>query len=106
MISRIWHGWTRPEQANQYEQLLKSEVLPGIAAKNVPGYLGVHVLRRNLGTAEVEFTVIMWFETLDAVKKFAGEDYERAYVPQKAREVLARFEEHSAHYEVRAELTY
>jgi hypothetical protein len=53
--------------------------------------------------AEVEFVTIMWFDSLDAVRSFAGEDYEVAVVPQKARALLARFDARSQHYEVRAD---
>ena len=106
MIGRIWHGWTKPENAERYERLLKEEILPGIAAKKVPGYRGIQLFRRPAGDEEVEFVTIMWFDSLEAVRQFSGEDYERAYVPQKAREVLARFDERSQHYEIRERLDY
>ena len=100
MIARVWHGWTTPENADAYETLLKTEIFPGIAAKNVAGYRGIELLRRPAG-GEVEFVTIMWFDSLQAVKAFAGEDHETAYVPEKARAVLARFDARSRHYEVR-----
>ncbi len=107
MIGRIWHGWTSPENADTYERLLKEEIFPGIAAKGVSGYRGIQLFRRPLEDGdEVEFITIMWFDSLDAVKEFAGEDYERAYVPPAAREVLARFDERSRHYEIRERLEY
>jgi len=99
MISRVWHGWTTPENAAAYETLLLSEVLPGIAAKNIPGYQGANVLRRAL-ESEVEFITVMWFDSLDNVRDFQGDDYEVAYVPPAAREVLARFDARSQHYDV------
>jgi antibiotic biosynthesis monooxygenase (ABM) superfamily enzyme len=105
MIERIWHGWTAPENADIYENLLKTEIFPGIAAKNVPGYRGIRLLRRPLNK-EVEFVTIMRFDTLQDVIKFSGEDYEKSYVPPKAREVLARHDERSQHYEVRECLEY
>ena len=46
----------------------------------------------------------MWFDSLQAVKAFAGEDHETAYVPAKARQVLARFDERSQHYDLRESL--
>lgn len=100
MIVRIWHGWTKPETADVYENLLKTEIFPGIAAKGVAGYRGIQLLRRPVGD-EVEFATIMWFDSLEAVKAFAGADYETAYVPEKARRVLARFDARSQHYELR-----
>lgn len=105
MIGRIWHGWTTPENADVYETLLKTEIFPGIAAKGARGYRGIQLFRRSLGK-EVEFVTIMWFDSWEAVKQFAGEDYERAYVPAKAREILARFDERSQHYEIRQKLDY
>ena len=106
MIERVWRGWTAAENADEYESLLETEIFPGIAAKNVPGYRSIRLLRRALPNGEVEFMTIMSFDSWDAVKAFAGEDHERAYVPPSARPVLARFDEHSAHYEVRKQLRY
>jgi len=102
MISRIWHGWTTPGNADKYEALLKEEIFVGIQNRRISGFKGIQLLRREVGT-EVEFVTIMAFETLDAVREFAGEDYEAAFVPDKARAVLSRFDERSQHYEVRAE---
>lgn len=106
MIGRIWYGWTRSENADMYEQLLKKEIFPGIADKKVSGYREIQLFRKPLGNDEVEFVTIMSFDSWEAVKRFSGEDYERAYVPPKAKEVLARFEERSRHYEVREQLEY
>ena len=98
MITRIWRGWTTKENAPLYEQLLLTEIFPGIAARNVSGYQGISLCRRDLGS-EVEFMTVMWFDSIEAMKAFAGEDYEIAVVPPKARAVLARFDERSAHYD-------
>jgi heme-degrading monooxygenase HmoA len=106
MIGRIWHGWTTAANAERYERLLREEIFPGIAAKGVPGYQGIQLFRRAVGPDEVEFLTVMWFDSWEAVKRFAGDDYERAYVPAKAREVLTRFDERSQHYEIREQLTY
>jgi antibiotic biosynthesis monooxygenase (ABM) superfamily enzyme len=103
MISRIWHGYTTPDNADTYEALLKEEIFVGIGNRNIPGYHGIQLLRRNLGP-EVEFITEMWFDSLDAVAAFAGADYEAAVVPPKARAVLKRFDERSQHYEIRADL--
>jgi len=98
MISRVWHGWTTPANAPVYEELLRTRILPGIAAKRLPGYHGAHLLRRAAG-GEVEFVTILWFDSLDGVRALAGGDYETAYVPPAARAVLARFDARSQHYE-------
>ena len=100
MICRIWHGWTVPANADAYERLLRSEIFVGIAARGIRGYRGIQLLRRDTG-AEVEFVTMMWFEGFDDVRAFAGTDYERAVVPPAARALLARFDERSAHNEVR-----
>jgi heme-degrading monooxygenase HmoA len=102
MISRIWHGWTTPDNADTYEALLKEEIFVGIQDRRIRGFNGIQLLRREVGR-EVEFVTIMIFESLDAVREFAGEDYEAAVVPPKARAVLARFDARSQHYEIRAE---
>ena len=103
MISRIWHGWTTPANADAYEALLKSEIFVGIGNRQIAGYRGIQLFRRDLG-AEVEFVTVMWFDSLDAVRAFAGEDYEVAVVPPKARALLSHFDARSQHYEVRAEM--
>lgn len=105
MIKRIWHGWTTHANADRYEALLKEEIFPGIEAKQVPGYRGIQLLRREHAD-EVEFITLMEFDSLDAIKAFVGEDVTASYVPDKAREVLAHWDSHSQHYEVREQRRY
>jgi hypothetical protein len=102
MIIRIWHGWTTPDNADTYEALLKEEIFVGIENRRIAGFHGIQLLRRDVG-AEVEFVTIMRFGSLAAVREFAGEDYEVAVVPPKARAVLTHFDDRSQHYELRAE---
>jgi heme-degrading monooxygenase HmoA len=102
MISRIWHGWTTPGDADVYENLLLDEIITGIQDRQIPGFKSIQLLRREAGE-EIEFVTIMVFDSLDAVGRFAGEDYEAAVVPEKARQILSHFDERSQHYEVRAE---
>jgi heme-degrading monooxygenase HmoA len=107
MICRIWHGWTSPSNADAYEALLREEVFTGIAARGIAGFRGIQLLRRGAGgpdangSGEVEFVTLMWFDSLDDVRAFAGEDYAHAVVPPAARALLARFDDRSSHYEVR-----
>lgn len=103
MIARIWHGWTIKENADAYESLLKEEIFIGIKSLQIAGYRGIHLFRRNLGD-RAEFVTVMWFDSMEAVKAFAGGDYETAVVPPKAQALLSRFDERSQHYEVKAEL--
>lgn len=105
MIARVWHGWTSPSNADAYEHLLNEEIFPGIAAKEVEGYEGIQLFRREQD-GEVEFKTIMWFDSIASVRAFAGDNYEQAYVPAKARTLLDRFDSRSQHYEVRVQLTY
>jgi heme-degrading monooxygenase HmoA/ketosteroid isomerase-like protein len=100
MICRIWHGWTSPADADAYERLLRSEIFQGIVARDIPGYQGIELLRRPVADT-VEFVTLMWFDSIDAVRAFAGTDYEVAVVPAAARALLQRFDARSAHYEVR-----
>jgi len=79
--------------------LLKAEVLPGIQGKLIPGYRGIDFMRRNL-EREVEFVTVMWFDSYDAIRAFAGDDYEKAVVPPEARKLLSRFDDRSQHYDV------
>ncbi len=103
MISRIWHGYTTSKNADTYENLLKEEIFIGIRNRYIPGFKEIQLFRRNFGE-EIEFITVMWFDSLDAVRLFAGEDYQLAVVPPKARAVLKRFDERSQHYEVREQL--
>lgn len=100
MIGRIWHGYTTPENADVYENLLKEEIFLGIRNRNVPGFQEIQLFHRDLGD-EAECITIMWFDDIESVHAFAGADYEVAVVPPKARAVLTRFDERSQHYEVR-----
>jgi heme-degrading monooxygenase HmoA len=99
MISRIWHGYTTLENADAYEKLLREEIFVGIKNRKISGYKGIQLLRRQLAT-ETEFITIMWFDSYDSVKRFAGEDYEKAVVPDKARKILSRYDSESQHYAV------
>lgn len=96
MIARIWHGYTTPGNADVYENLLRTEIFHGIGNRHIEGFKDIQLLRRELQN-ETEFIAIMRFDNLDAVKKFAGEEYEKAVVPEKAQQVLKRFDAASQH---------
>jgi heme-degrading monooxygenase HmoA len=97
MVARVWHGYTKPDHADAYEAMLKPELLPGIG--KAKGYQGSYLLRRNAG-AEVEFITILLWDSLDAIRAVAGEDYETAIVPEDRRQHLSHWDAKSAHYEI------
>jgi hypothetical protein len=99
MICRLWRGWTTPENADTYQRIVHSEVIPAIEARRIPGFRQIDLMKRDLGH-EVEFQTLMWFDSLDAIKSFMGEDYAVSHVPPQARAVLKRFDDRAAHYEV------
>lgn len=97
MISRIWHGWTSRANADKYEQLLRAEVLPGI--HRIRGYTGAYLLRRDAANDEIEFITITQFTDMNAVREFAGADYERAVIAPGASGLLTHYDERSQHYD-------
>ena len=99
MIARVWHGWTTPEEADAYEQLLREEVLPDMAEQAGDGFRGAEVLRRA-EEDEVAFITILRFASMAAVRQVVGDDVSAAHVPAPARALLTRYEETVAHYEV------
>jgi heme-degrading monooxygenase HmoA len=96
MISRVWHGWTKREDADTYERMLRATILPGI--HRVAGYRGADLLRRDEGD-EVEFVTVTLFDSMDAVRAFAGVDYEKAVIHADARTLLTHYDERSRHYQ-------
>jgi hypothetical protein len=100
VICRVWHGWTSQENAGPYERLLRSEIFHGIADRKIAGYHGIELLRRD-DRDLTEFVTLMWFDSIEAVRAFAGHEYEVAVVPPAARALLLRCDERSAHYDVR-----
>src|ERR1700749_2165407 len=97
MIARVWRGSTKPEDADAYEAMLKPELLPGIG--KVPGFKGSYFLKRAVGN-EIEFVTILLWEPLEALKNFAGEDYEISIIPEERRKYLSKHDEKAVHYEV------
>jgi hypothetical protein len=97
MIARHWRGWTTPENADAYQELLSGTVLPGL--KRILGYCGGYVLRRDV-VEEVEFVVVNLFDSIQSVQQFAGPDYTVAQFEPEARRLLARVEPLAIHYEV------
>jgi len=102
MIARHWRGWTKVADADAYEDLLRTKVLP--ALQQIEGYRGGYILR-NLGPTESEFVVINLFDSLEAVRRFAGEDYAVPVFEPEALQLLSRVDPVAIHYEVRVSTT-
>jgi antibiotic biosynthesis monooxygenase (ABM) superfamily enzyme len=96
VITRLWRGWTAPENADAYEAFLLTELFPSMRA--IPGFRNADVLRRNDGN-EVAFVTLTRFDSLEAIRAFAGEDYETPVLEPRALELLSRWEERALHYE-------
>src|SRR4029453_15272754 len=73
MIARIWQGWTKRSDAKTYENMLRDEIFPSIAARNIKGYRGAELFIREDGD-EVKFVTLLRFDSRDAVREFAGSD--------------------------------
>jgi heme-degrading monooxygenase HmoA len=101
MIARIWHGWAPRERAGDYQRHYETEVSGHL--RSVSGFRGAQLLRRE-ERGEVAFTSITWFTDLDAVRGFAGENYEEAVVEDAAQAVLTRWDERVTHHEVAVDL--
>lgn len=100
MIVRIWHGKTKVEDYEEYSNFLIKKAVPDY--KNTEGFIKLIFLRRREEDI-AHFTLITFWEDIDAIKKFAGEDFEVAKYYEEDKEFLLEFEEQVVHYEVFAE---
>jgi antibiotic biosynthesis monooxygenase (ABM) superfamily enzyme len=98
-ITRLWRGWTTPENADAYGHFLLAELFP--AMRVIPGFLGADVLRRDDGD-EVAFVTLTRFDTLAAIRAFAGDDYETPVLEPTARALLTRHDERALHFDTAA----
>jgi hypothetical protein len=98
MIARHWRGWTKAQSADDYETLLRARVLPELTT--IAGYKDGYILRSAIGD-EVEFVVINFFDSIEAVRRFAGPEYSTAVFEPEARLLLSRVEPIAHHYDVR-----
>ncbi len=99
MIARIGHGWTKPEDAKPYEDMLRDEIFPGIARRNIKRYRGAELFIHE-GSGETEFVTLLRFDSMKAVKEFAGEDQSKPVIYPKAEALLTRMDERSQHYRI------
>jgi antibiotic biosynthesis monooxygenase (ABM) superfamily enzyme len=98
MIARIWHGWTRQADAQAYENLLRDEIFPSIAARKIRGYRSAELFIREDGD-EVEFVTLLRFDSMDAVREFAGDDASKPVIFPKAEALIMRMEQ-AQHYRI------
>jgi antibiotic biosynthesis monooxygenase (ABM) superfamily enzyme len=104
-IARVWRGWTTAEDADAYQAIAVNDVFPAILAREIPGLISAQVMRADdTVNDEVEFTTIIWFDSLDSVKGFMGENYRQAHLPEIARAVLKRFESEAKHFRLVADI--
>jgi len=99
MIARIWHGWTKAVDAPAYEDMLRDEIFPSIANRNIPGYRGAELFIREDRDA-VEFVTLLRFDSMEGVREFAGTDEGKPVVYPKAESLLVRMDERSQHYRI------
>jgi antibiotic biosynthesis monooxygenase (ABM) superfamily enzyme len=98
MIARIWHGWTKRADARTYENMLRDDIFPGIAARNIKGYCGAQLFVREDGD-EMEFVTLLRFDSMAAVKEFAGSDETRPVIFPGVEKLLTRMEQ-ARHYRI------
>jgi len=99
-IGRLWRGRTLAAKADAYEKYLLASGIPLV--RRTPGNLGVTVMRRDEGN-ETEFLVLSIWESLDAIKRFAGKDYEKAVILPRDRRYLISVEPTVRHYALERE---
>ncbi len=105
MTIRIWNGQTTKYNSDKYEDMLIHEIFREIEQKHIKGYTGIQLLRRET-EMETIFTKLMFFDSIESIISFAGESYEKAYVPEKAKVLLTKYDEMSIHCELKHEIKY
>jgi heme-degrading monooxygenase HmoA len=98
MIARIWHGWTKRTDANTYENMLRDKIFPSIASRNIEGYRGAELFIRE-DDNETEFVTLLRFDSMDAVKEFAGADEIKPVIFPGIEKLLTRMEP-ARHYRI------
>jgi|SRR5689334_14156338 len=96
MITRNWTGVIKPERADDYLAHLQNDTLKKLSA--IKGFVNASIFRRVV-TDGIEFLVVTYWETMDAIKQFAGESADIAVVPQVAQEMMVRYDPVVRHYE-------
>src|SRR6266478_2050562 len=98
MIARIWQGWTKRADANTYENMLRDKILPSIDAREIKGYRGAELFIRE-DDDETEFVTLLRFDSMDAVKEFAGSEVTKPVIFPGVGKLLTRMEP-ARHYRI------
>ena len=96
MITRMWRGWTRADNADDYERFLLDELFPSM--RRIAGFVAADVLRREDGD-EVAFVTLARFQSIEDIKAFAGDEFDVPVIEPRAAELLSRYDERAEHYE-------
>jgi hypothetical protein len=99
-IGRVWHGWTTHANAEAFEAHMRNEEWPAIFARNIKGLRDIECLRL-VRPGHTEFKTVMRFDSLDAVREFAGDDYTKAVLMPRGLELLRRYDTRVEHFEIR-----
>ena len=97
MIARIWHGTTNADKADEYLEYLNKTGIPDY--RKTPGNCGAFVLRR-IENEIAHFQTVSFWDSIESIKKFAGEDYEQARYYDEDKNFLLEFEPTVTHYEL------
>ena len=96
MISRQWRALAKAACAQDYVQHLKTDTLAHLG--KLPGFVDATILRREVERG-VEFVVVTRWQSLDAIRKFAGDDVEAAVVPEEVQRMMIEYDRRARHYE-------
>jgi heme-degrading monooxygenase HmoA len=97
MVARHWTGVAKAESADRYVHHLQTETFPSI--RKLPGFVSASILRRSVPQG-VEFLIVTHWDSLDAIRAFAGHDIDVAVVPQRAHDMMIDYDRAVRHYEV------
>jgi heme-degrading monooxygenase HmoA len=97
MIARHWQGVAHPGREREYEEHLRAETFPSL--KRIPGFVDASILRRTIDSG-VEFLIVTRWQSMNAIRQFAGADPEAAVVPPAVEAMMVDYDRRVTHYEV------
>jgi heme-degrading monooxygenase HmoA len=97
MIARHWKGVTKSEEAENYIRHLQNETFPNLS--RIDGFLSSAILKRAVSEG-IEFLIVTKWESLDAIKQFAGEKLYTSVVPEKVQAMMVNYDREVSHYEI------